>query len=112
MLHRCDNPPCINPDHLFTGTHADNMLDKAQKGRSRRTMRSSRYIGVGWRNDSNRWRAVVKISPTRAISVGCFATEEEAAIAYNKSAKALLGDKARLNVLPAPPAAKGGESNG
>lgn len=36
VLHRCDNPPCVRPDHLFLGTIMDNMHDKAQKGRTAR----------------------------------------------------------------------------
>jgi hypothetical protein len=31
--HTCDNPPCINPEHLFPGTHRENALDRMSKGR-------------------------------------------------------------------------------
>ncbi|MFG2001658.1 helix-turn-helix domain-containing protein [Spirillospora sp. NPDC048911] len=35
VLHRCDNPPCCNPNHLFLGTAGDNVEDMIAKGRAR-----------------------------------------------------------------------------
>lgn len=35
VLHRCDNRPCVRPDHLFLGTQADNLRDCRAKGRFR-----------------------------------------------------------------------------
>lgn len=34
-LHRCDNPPCVNPAHIFEGTKKDNVIDRDTKGRGK-----------------------------------------------------------------------------
>lgn len=45
ILHKCDNPPCCNPNHLFVGTRADNSDDKIAKGRYRHGIARGEHHG-------------------------------------------------------------------
>ena len=49
VLHKCDNPSCVNPDHLFLGTSKDNTQDMFTKGR----WRMPHYPGSKGENNGN-----------------------------------------------------------
>lgn len=53
VLHKCDNPSCINPGHLFLGTNQDNMDDKMEKGRHKVGNLKGSEHGASKLTDSN-----------------------------------------------------------
>lgn len=63
VCHKCDNPACVNPDHLFIGTQFDNMRDCVRKGR----LKPFRPIGELAHNTKLSWKDVkeIRASPQR-----------------------------------------------
>jgi hypothetical protein len=80
VCHRCDNPPCCNPAHLFVGTKADNTRDMISKGR--RAVRGSepgrpaKYATL----HRGRWLAQFSVGK-RCFYAGSFNTQKEATAA-------------------------------
>lgn len=81
---------------------ADNSLNHANIGKmKRRRAATSKYKGVHWRKDRSRWSAELKIRD-RSIKLGCYATELEAARAYDAAALQHFGEFARPNFSTEP----------
>lgn len=67
VMHSCDNPACINPEHLSAGTHSQNMKDCTYRGRAKMPAVSVR----GERNGAAKLREVDIRSIRRLLDKGC-----------------------------------------
>jgi len=68
VLHRCDNPACVRPDHLFLGTRGDNNTDRSIKGRSAKGDRSPSRLHPESRPRGSR-HANAKLTEERAARI-------------------------------------------
>lgn len=81
VLHRCDNPPCCNVDHLFLGTVAINNADRAAKGRSQGVFRSGPNHPATKRRGEAHWQARLSAADVAAIRSAHKAGEAQSSIA-------------------------------
>lgn len=100
VLHRCDNPPCCNPDHLYLGTQQNNMTDMINKGRA------NHGKGV---NHSKATLTEDQVHIIRRLFTERKYTQEQIGDMFNvtKSAVAAIGHKRTWTHLPD----KDGENN-
>lgn len=93
----------IKVDHI-NGNKLDNrksnlrIATTQQNGMNRTKIKkfTSKYKGVGWNKRNKKWRAIIYLN-NKCIYIGAYKTELEAAKAYNKKAKELYGEFAKLN---------------
>lgn len=88
VLHRCDNPPCCNPAHLFLGTNRDNAIDRHRKGRSKNVFAADSTHPARIRAGELHWCAKLSTADVQAIRT----------LHANGHSQAELG--ARFNVHP------------
>lgn len=87
VCHRCDNPMCVNPAHLFLGTAKENAVDMSTKGRAR----TSPYVGAEWhaRHDGQPKRPQLKAAAQRFMrSIGMSVADTALATGTSKSSVA------------------------
>lgn len=78
-MHRCDNPPCINPEHLFLGTRADNIADMCAKGRHWEAAKTECKNGHPF-DEGNTRLYVMKNGRTRRVCRACERVKKKAEV--------------------------------
>jgi len=81
VMHTCDNPSCVNPDHLMQGTQLENMQDKMMKGRHRTGI----HIGMKGEDNPSAKLDIETVKEIRNYHIENSISLSELAIKYNIS---------------------------
>lgn len=92
VLHRCDVRNCVNPDHLFLGTQADNVADMMSKGRSRVTP----LHGEANPHAKLTWAAVDEMRALRASGASVYSLAKRYGVSKMTARRAVTGDSWRV----------------
>lgn len=80
VCHHCDNPPCVNPEHLFLGTNNDNRQDSVRKNRH---AKGDRARAKNPERGEQRYNAKLTAESVRVLRMRCAAGESQRSIAIS-----------------------------
>lgn len=99
ICHTCDNPKCVNPDHLYAGTMKQNMKDICIRKRTRH-FKKSQYYGVRKSDahefNDNKWKSLISIAG-KNLHLAYHDCPLEAARNYDRIAYIKYGIRDKLN---------------
>jgi HNH endonuclease/AP2 domain len=98
ICHKCHNPACVNPDHLYAGTPQQNCQDEVKRNNTRhyKCSNASKYNGVRWDKTRQNWISYVYIK-RKLIDIGRHVSEVDAARNHDRIKYMRFGISENLN---------------